>query len=352
MPRQVNPKRKQVSKTRNCKESQKKRVIRSLFALRLRVKREPLPWIVSLEEVQSAIERANARWRKSGVGTLSTRNPANFLKDIVRREQAYRATWPWSALARGYIGIQVKGAKAEIGAPKRKSPCFEFIHVDSANPIGELYQQVPLYQRPDPTGEVPVFNIQTLELPPEVRRLKRKDESFLLQLIVRLRVIETHLSMVSRKGLESLTHLQMGLKLRGAEIDGLFLGELRPKNKKMRLSTKRRILVALEAKGESDDILKGQIKDQVVALFRLDVFKDEVDFVAPMAVKLVRPNCIYVAEFRLVARPGIASRRPALGTLRLASEAFYEFVPPIGNLDRSRKAQRRPTVVSASTRHE
>ena len=314
--------------------SQKKRVIRSLFALRLQAQKSgsPLSWVVSLDDVQSAIERANRR-RKEGVKALSTKNPANFFKDIVRREQSYRAAWPWSALKRNFIGLQAKGGKAQKGTPKGASPCFEFLQVNSSDPIGELYQQIPSYQRPDPTGSARIFEIQTLELPPEVRRLQREDETFLLQLIVRLRVIETHLGIVSKMGMESLTHLQMGLKLRGAEIDSLFLGGLSGESLgEQNQLAKRKVLVALEAKGRSDDILKSQIEDQVEALFSIDAFKSDVDLIVPMAAKLVAPSRMYIVEFAPIERNKIPAKKPSLGRLELASEAFYDFVPSIGSL--------------------
>lgn len=216
--------------------------------------------------------------------------------------------------------MQAKGGKEEAGAPKEDGPCFEFVKVTSDDPIGDLYQKVPEYRRPDDTGAARIFDVQTLELPIEVRRLQREDETFLLQLVVRLRVIETHLGIVSTKGLESLTHLQMGLKLRGAEIDALFLGSLAdgPVGRK-------RVLVALEAKGKSDDILKSQIADQATAVLRLDAFKDGFDLVVPMAAKLVGPSRIYVVEYRFIKRDEVAE-------LQQESEAFYEFSPPIDGL--------------------
>lgn len=330
------PKKPRASVGKGRDESRKKRVIRCLFALRALGLRNgtTISPVVTLSEVQWAIERANQRRKRIGRKTLSTRNPANFFKDIVRREATYRSAWPKSALARGYIGRQSKGSVTDEDGTKGESPCFEFVRVASGNPIGELYQQVPPYNRPATTGAARVFDVQTLELPPEVRRLKRQDETFLLQLIVRLRVIETHLSIVSRKGMESLTHLQMGVKLRDAEVDALFLGDLRVKSgKERRLSKKRRVLVALEAKGNTDDILRSQIEDQAEALFDLDAFKDDVDFIVPMAAKLVAASRIYVAEYRFIARSDIAKVRPGLAALRLASEAFYDFIPPVGGLD-------------------
>lgn len=323
-------------------DSQKKRIIRSLFAHRLlQISRGQSPSMtVTLGEVRTAIERANERKAKIGGGTLSTGNTANFFKDIVRREQSYRAQWPSSVLRAGYIGFQVKGGKNGAGngpeappvagpkkgrAPKGQGPCFEFVQAVGNDPIGDLYQQVPTYVRPVATGTAPVFDVQTLELPPEVRRLQREDETFLLQLIVRLRVIETHLGIVSKKGLESLIHLQMGLKLRGAEIDSLFMGDLDADAVRRVSLAKSRVLVAVEAKGKSDDILKGQIADQATALFGLAAFKDEVDAVVPMAAKLVGPSRIYVVEYGLVERGKSVQ-------LQVESEAFYDFAPKIGGL--------------------
>lgn len=320
-------------------ESQKKRILRSLFAIRLHQKRlgHSPSMIVTLGEIQKAIERANKRWKALDRPLLSTGNPANFFKDIVRREQSYRIAWPSSVLNRGFIGFQVKGGKDGGNGVARtpripterivkgEGPCFEFVQATTKDPIGDLYQQVPVYQRPDSTGTTRIFDIQTLELPPEVRRLQRDDETFLLQLIVRLRVIETHLGVVSAKGLQSLIHLQIGLKLRGAEIDALFLGDTHNQSGHPTPQRKTKVLVALEAKGKYDDILKSQIEDQATALFGIDAFKDEVDLVVPMAAKLVGPSRIYVVEYRFVERNGSAK-------LCIESEAFYDLAPPIGGL--------------------
>lgn len=334
-------------------EPQKKRVIRSLFALRLLQKQTSFE--VSLSDVQAAIRRANARWEKLGAGTLSDGNPANFFKDIVRREQAYRIAWPYSVLRRGFIGVQVKGRQNSVAnaAQKRTSkgagPCFAFVHTDSEDPIFDLYQAIPTFLRPEPSSTVPTFSIQTLELPPEVRRLRREDESFLLQLVVRLRVIETHLAAASQKNLDSLVHLQMGLKTHGAEIDGLFLGELDGTSpNKPRTTDKRRVLVALEAKGRSDDILKSQLVDQVKALFALKTFQDEIDLIVPMAVKLIAPSRLYVAEYDFVERNEVVTNGLQLANLRISGEAFYEFVPPLGGVREPRKLKSRAVKRSTS----
>ena len=329
--------KKKKSSVRSSNESQKKRIIRSLFAYRrLQERRGQLPnMTVSLSEVRIAIERANKR--KSGIGgsTLSVGNTANFFKDIVRREQSYRDTWPQSILRAGYIGRQVKGGNKgsrlmapvhkKGRAPKGQGPCFEFVIARGKDPIGDLYQRAPTYKRQSLSGAIPVYDIQTLELTPEVRRLPRRDETFLLQLIVRLRVIETHLGAVSGKGFESLVHLQMGLKLRGAEIDCLFMGDLGSGAAHTAALAKPRVLVAVEAKGKSDDILKGQIGDQAAALFGISAFKDEIDAVVPMAAKLDENGRLYVVEYDFV-------RRGKPVQLQIASEAFYNFTPSIGGL--------------------
>lgn len=111
--------------------------------------------------------------------------------------------------------------------------------------------------------------------------------------------------------------MQMSLKLRGAKIDSLFMGNLDADALRRFSLAKSRVLVEVEAKGKSDDILKGQIEDQTTVLFGLAAFKDEVDAVVPMAAKLVGQSRIYVVEYGLVKRG-----KPV--RLRVGSEAFYE----------------------------
>ena len=60
---------------------------------------------VSLDDVAGAIEDYN---RLHGT-TYSTKNPANFFKDFIRKKAAANRAWPAAVLARGYTGKQLTG---------------------------------------------------------------------------------------------------------------------------------------------------------------------------------------------------------------------------------------------------
>ena len=135
---------------------------------------------------------------------------------------------------------------------------------------------------------------------------------------MRLRVIETHLALFSKRKIVQLDHLQMSVRLARTEIDALFLAveEIGP-------DETREVIVCCEAKGIRDDILEDQVIRQVQAVFRMaEVSQNRV---LPIAVKALRPSEIYVVEFEAVER----AAAPALATLAVTSEAVYEFVPPI-----------------------
>jgi hypothetical protein len=65
--------------------------------------------------------------------------------------------------------------------------------------------------------------VSSLHLSRATRQLGRRDEAWLTQMLVKLRVLETHFALHSPRKLESIDHLQMTLKLRSAEIDSLYV---------------------------------------------------------------------------------------------------------------------------------
>ena len=125
--------------------------------------------IVSLDEVKHAIREHNATHPSS---PLSDKNPANFFKDFIRNRRRANANWPSSVLERGYSARQLTGETA----------CFEFI------PLAEAQADPFPNKIPEPgTGDI-VYKIESASLPLASRRLGRKDEPWLVQVLVRLRV--------------------------------------------------------------------------------------------------------------------------------------------------------------------
>jgi hypothetical protein len=234
---------------------------------------------------------------------LSNRNPANFFKDFIRKKRSANQNWPVTVWERGYTARQVTGNNA----------CFEFVPIlpDQEFPFPESVI-------PAPSSKTPRHRVESASLPLASRKLGRSDEPWLVQVLVRLRVIETHLALFSERNIVQLDHLQMSVKLSNTEIDALFLAveQIGP-------GETRETIVCCEAKGVRDDILEDQVIRQIQAVFGMAGVSQ--NWVLPIAVKALRPSEIHVVEFEAVER----AAAPGLTTLKIVSGAVYEFVPPI-----------------------
>lgn len=208
-------------------------------------------------------------------------NPFNFMKDIVRGKGASRI-WPEQIRQLGYIGEQRPGG----------GNIFEFVHVSNTNSEGfELDFR--------PTENTPTYLIQSLSLPLASKALGRTDESWLLQVAVNLRVIETHFAIGEALQIQpgELHHLQMDIKLRKVQIDALYLARcdiaLPPHVD--------HVLITVEAKQGNQRILTEQISRQVKAAFE----STSNDIIIPTAIVAIRGKGIYVVEFKSVRRTDI-----------------------------------------------
>lgn len=255
-------------------------------------------FLVTLREVQAAIRTYN---ENHPAKALSDANPANFFKDFIRNKRRANANWPETILRRRYAAHQLKGL------------CFEFVpfEEDQSDPF-------PVEMVPGPSEHTPQHRIESASLPLASRRLGRSDESWLQQVLVRLRVIETHLSLFSKRNIEQVDHLQMNIKQAKSEIDALYLAiEHQDEGKQVE------IIVSCEAKGKRDDILEGQIASQVRAVFRMSGVRQSL--VIPVAVKAFAKSKVHVIEFEAVQREEATSTL----LLAVASEAVYELVPAV-----------------------
>ena len=193
--------------------------------------------IVHQSDVKSAIRATGAN--------LSTNNPANFLKDIIRKDSA-NSQWPATLVADGVTARQRYGNKK----------VFQFVQF----PAG---QTEPFPDRFLPDANTPIQRIQSASVPFAARQLGRKEESWLMQVIATLRVLENQLSVFSpvRHRLRDVTHLQMSMKTQ-PEIDAVYL-----------VSHSRRsgapaaddlfTVVTCEAKQRGERLLEDQVRDQV-----------------------------------------------------------------------------------------
>jgi hypothetical protein len=239
--------------------------------------------IVTLEDVSEAIREHNAA--NPAARLMSDRNPANFFKDFIRVKERANANWPKSILDRGYTARQVTGGNL----------CFEFVPLAPGQSVPFPFNTVP-----PPTEHTPRHRIESASLPLASRRLGRRDESWLVQVLIRLRVIETHLALFSTRTFVQIDHLQMSVKLTISEIDALFLGI-----EQLKSGSTREVLISCEAKGLRDDILEDQVLRQVQAIFSMrDVAQDTV---IPMRGAL---NIRLVSSSDAHPRTGAASSGP------------------------------------------
>ena len=228
--------------------------------------------VATFKDVGDAIRFCN----KNHNNTLKADNPANFMKDLLRGGHASR-NWPERLKSLKITGRQVTGEER----------IFEFIHY----PEG---QAEPFPNPFEPTGSEIEIVIQSLSIPLATKSLGRQDESWLVQVAVQLRVLETHFANLSDVGVIEVTHLQTGVKLNRTEIDSLYLAIVAIGD-----GARVNALVTCEAKQQKDPILESQIVQQVASAYASVKSLDlNIDLVIPVALKSLKGKAsIYVAEF-------------------------------------------------------
>ncbi|QZD89898.1 hypothetical protein K3148_00320 [Qipengyuania aurantiaca] len=274
--------------------SQKTTVIEHLFDLHWDQNTQQLrKSLMSLDDVADGIRAC----RSKGV-TLSDRNPANFLKDILRGGNASQ-NWPASVAAKRYTAVQRTGA----------GECFEFIPYLSGQ-TEPFPEEFPV--RPDANR----YPIQSTSIPLITKSLGRSDETWHIQVAVQLRVVETHFAVAGAFNILELAHLQSGIKLRSTEIDALFLGKTGSEK------DPQPVLVTCEAKQAADPLIPSQIINQVQAAFAAN---EDVDVTIPIGLRTMRGIGFYVVEFEAVKRSDAGS----LTQLTFASDSILELRPSV-----------------------
>lgn len=205
-------------------------------------------------------------------------NPFNFMKDIVRGTAAAKI-WPDRVRQRGFVGEQRTG----------DGNIFAFVPV-----VAGVSESFEVDFRP--SDDTPRYQIQSLSLPLASKALGRTDESWLLQVAVNLRIIESHFAIGENRQIEALelNHLQMDIKLRKVQIDALYMAKCAPSL----LDPTGTVLITVEAKQGSQRILTEQIARQVRAAFE----STSNDQIVPTAIAAIRGKGMYVVEFKAVHR--------------------------------------------------
>jgi hypothetical protein len=283
--------------------SRKTEIIEVLFNSRWDEQSENLSDpLVTLEDVSREIKRMNQR---AGKQLLSDRNPANFFKDFIRNKTSANRNWPASVFEHGYTARQETGGNA----------CFRFVEAGAD-------QEEPFYvgRVPAPSPDTPRYRIQSASMPIASRRLGRTDEQWLIQVVTRLKLVETHLAVFSHHNAVQVDHLQSSIKLSRTEIDSLYLALVADDGAE---GVTSEVLVTCEAKGPRDDILEEQVARQVEAIFSVGVF-DQAR-VIPVALKVVGKSLVHLVEFDAIDRGQFLD----VESLNVAKAVIYEFSPPV-----------------------
>ncbi|MGO4638439.1 hypothetical protein AB4Z43_08380 [Mesorhizobium sp. 2RAF45] len=274
--------------------SQKTKVIEHLFFKHWDEQSQTLQQsLMSLDDVADAIRDCN----KSYGSNLSAKNPANFMKDLMRGVNA-SANWPEAVAKMRYTAVQRTGS----------GDVFEFIPylAGQSEPFPDAFKL---------TDTAPRYPVQSISLPLVTKMLGRSDEAWLIQTAVNLRVVETHFAVGSALPILELSHLQMSIKLRQTEIDALFFGLMDTDE------GPTHVIVTCEAKHYRDPFIPQQIVNQVQAAFGAT----DVQIVIPIGLKAIKNTGFYVTEFEAVKRADAAK----MSDLTLASHAIYELKPPV-----------------------
>lgn len=236
--------------------------------------------IVTLSDVSEGI-------RKWGEG-LSDRNPANFMKDIVRSTNRNNV-FPAAVVAAGWTARQDPGA----------GRCFRFV------PLPPGQDTAFLTNDPDPVLLANPQPVQSLSLPPASRQFGRQHETWLTHVVTNLGIVHTHVGLHSPLPLIGLELLQSNVEMGEAEVDAIYLGTLQGGEN---------LLVCCEMKGPREVLDEDQIERGSDRLAKTAV----VDAVVPMGVKSLKEGLVWIVEFDPYDRP-----------LTKVSEGVYRLSPPV-----------------------
>lgn len=278
--------------------------------------------VATFDDVKNAIRECNVLYKNS----LSDSNPANFMKDLLRGGNASR-NWPKRLADKRITGRQTTG----------EDRIFEFVAYQSD-------QTEPFPNPFDPSGNEIEFVVQSLSLPLTTKSLGRVDESWLIQVAVHLKVLESHFANLSSLKVIEMVHLQTGVKLNRTEIDSLFLAVLENED-----GSRFNALITCEAKQQKDPILADQIEQQVVSAYssvkQLDL---NIELIVPTALKSLKGQAaIYIAEFEPWTPSEAESAEADRKELVVACSGRYRLHPPVPGIGHPPPKKRRAAVKPA-----
>lgn len=267
------------------------------------------PQTVTSDELQDVIVTLRA---ESGI-SLSVGNPANFLKDFLR-SKTRNEQWPAEIAAAGYTARQSYS----------EGRVFDFVPYAPG-------QTVPFPDEFELPENAPIHRVESVSLPSAARALGRGDESWLIQVCVHQRVLQTHFALFSDIEVVDLFHLQNNLK-GTPEIDAVFLLSFKSDG------VFKKALVTLEAK-RNEPVLPNQIRNQIAIMARQTTLRAglaDIEFVVPVAAATIDrggERVIAIFEMQPVAvADGIAAYNG--GTVHdlpisISKAVGYTLMPPV-----------------------
>ncbi|HEX4463338.1 MAG TPA: hypothetical protein VH042_01715 [Solirubrobacterales bacterium] len=220
---------------------------------------------------------------------LSSRNPANFMKDIVR-SRSRNKNFPKAVVEAGWTARQLPG----------EGNCFRFV------PLPEGQTTAFVSPDPDPALLAAPHPVESLSLAPASRTFGRSDETWLTHVVTNLRIVHTHFGLRSSLPIIGLELLQSNVKLGKAEVDAVYLGtQVDGSN----------FLVSCEMKGPKEVLDLDQIERGAEEVFEASAA--EAAFIVPMGIQSLSGGLVWIVEFAAElplakASEGVYKPRPAV----------------------------------------
>ena len=259
--------------------------------------------------------------------TLGNNQAANFTKDFLRKSSR-SLNWPKS-LADIRWTIKQQTGKDPINNRARNF-FFKPYETNSYDPFPDDW--------PTPT-DLREHAIQSVTISVASKQLQRMDETRLMQIVVDLRIVETHFALFSPLSTDKfkvvhMDHLQMGLKLRGSEVDGLYLAEFMDETRAL-----HPVLITVEAKKYDEFINTTQVISQVIAVSGLCI---ECEKIVAIALKEIADGVV-LFEFEPFIPPStvkFTDGELADDDLRGVSTIRYRVMPSMIGLSNHAKRPR------------
>lgn len=280
--------------------------------------------LVYSNEISSAIAATKAK--------LGDNQPANFAKDFLRKKSRSK-NWPKSLVDARWTMKQQTGRDDSNG--RARHFLWKPYSGEQTDPFPDEWPIPADYDK---------HAMQSVTISVASKQIARLDEPRLMQIVAELRIVETHFALYSPLSTDDfkvvhMDHLQMGLKLRGSEIDGLYLADFQD-----RAGARHPALITVEAKKHDEFVITSQVISQIEHASALGVTSE---IIVPIALKHANGG-VFVFEyapFQLPATGILPKDSIDEDALRRVSTVFYEVRPEMVGLSKSAK---RPKTAKTS----